>query len=374
MPADQQKQDFNLGASLGFGAVVGVLLSAIVGMLQLSKSKHTESQIPAAKREKLAGAPAPKAAPPPEIQPAAPISTDTLEQTTRWSTGTKYFVTGLLLLGLLGILYISSSSLSTIIFAGLLTFIVHPVIKFFQRKFKMRRGGATLITYILVLALILVIPFLIIPGIVDAVQFVVNIDYLTLLENLSEWLTLQAQKIAAIPVAGTSLSSSLEELAQILMNIAQQNPEPAETIDISFTDIGGRISQTVSFLVGVFGPLISIGTTVVFTLLISLHMSLSVDMLRSGIKKLIPPAYEKEIVGLLRRVILIWQAFLRGQISLMVIMGVLVWVGNAILGTPQALLLGVLAGILEVIPSLGPILATIPAVILALFFGSQPPF
>ncbi|MFN2152109.1 MAG: AI-2E family transporter, partial [Anaerolineales bacterium] len=44
--------------------------------------------------------------------------------------------------------------------------------------------------------------------------------------------------------------------------------------------------------------------------------------------------------------------------------------GNVLLGTPQALFLGVIAGILEVIPSLGPILATIPAVILALIFGS----
>ena len=56
--------------------------------------------------------------------------------------------------------------------------------------------------------------------------------------------------------------------------------------------------------------------------------------------------------------------------SLMVVVGVIVWIGNLILGTPQALFLGVLAGLLEVIPSLGPILATIPAVILALIFGS----
>lgn len=54
----------------------------------------------------------------------------------------------------------------------------------------------------------------------------------------------------------------------------------------------------------------------------------------------------------------------------MVVVGVIVWIGNLILGTPQALFLGVLAGLLEVIPSLGPILATIPAVILALMFGS----
>jgi predicted PurR-regulated permease PerM len=72
----------------------------------------------------------------------------------------------------------------------------------------------------------------------------------------------------------------------------------------------------------------------------------------------------------MRKIILIWNSFLRGQLSLMVVVGVIVWIGNALLGTPQALFLGVLAGLLEVIPSLGPVLATIPAVILALLFGS----
>ena len=53
------------------------------------------------------------------------------------------------------------------------------------------------------------------------------------------------------------------------------------------------------------------------------------------------------------------------------VIGIIVWLGNLVLGTPQALLLGILAGLLEVIPNLGPFLATIPAVLLALLFGSS---
>jgi predicted PurR-regulated permease PerM len=176
--------------------------------------------------------------------------------------------------------------------------------------------------------------------------------------------------VAAIPVVGSSLSSGLEELAGMLNGIATQNPQSSSEIDISIQDIGGRITQTLGFLSNIFGPLISIFTTVAFTLLISLHMSLSIDLLREGTKKLIPPAYRPEITALVRQIILIWNSFLRGQMSLMVVVGVIVWIGNLFLGTPQALLLGVIAGLLEVIPSLGPILATIPAVILALIFGS----
>jgi len=67
----------------------------------------------------------------------------------------------------------------------------------------------------------------------------------------------------------------------------------------------------------------------------------------------------------------VWSSFLNGQFLLMVVMGVLVWLMNWLLGTPAAMLLGLIAGLLEVIPSLGPVVATIPAAVLALAFGSQ---
>ena len=380
MENENQDSGWNIGLGLGLGALVGILASAIIGMLRLSKPKgptkspsQTAVLVPPKTDIVLPDTQGMQNPTPGGTTITQPL-TLTRPASTRWSRGTKYFVAALLLLALVGILYISSQSISTIIFAGLLTFIVHPVIKFFQRRLRMKRGGATLLTYLLVLALIVMIPFLVIPSIVQAVQFISNIDYANLLQNTSNWIELQAQSIAAIPVIGQSLSSSLQELARIVSDIASQNPQSSTSIDVSFQNIGGRIAQTLQFLVSFFGPLISIGATVVFTLLISLHMSLSIDMIREGTRKLIPPAYEEEITALIRQIIIIWQSFLRGQISLMVIMGILVWLGNAILGTPQALFLGIAAGLLEIIPSLGPILATIPAVILALVFGSQTSF
>ncbi len=378
MANDREELTFNWGLSLGLGAVVGILVSAIVGMLRLSKPKAGAPETAvdfAPKVPEIAEAHAQA-----EIVATNPKANSEFSsqgtnkpqiQSTSWSTGTKYFVSALLFLGFLGILYISSSSLSTIIFAALLTFIVHPFIKFFQRRFKMRRGGATLVTYLLVLALLILIPFLIVPNIIEAVQFIAAIDFVELAQNLGSWLELQAQTVATIPVVGSSLSSNLEELARILESIGSNTSQSTSGIDVSFQNIGGRISQTLDFLVSVFGPLISLATTVVFTLLISLHMSLSIDLIKHGTKKLIPPAYETEISALIRQVILIWQSFLRGQMSLMVVVGVIVYLGNLILGTPQALILGILAGLLEVIPSLGPIIATVPAVILALLFGSS---
>ena len=55
----------------------------------------------------------------------------------------------------------------------------------------------------------------------------------------------------------------------------------------------------------------------------------------------------------------------------MIIIGIVVWLGLTILGVPGAYALGIIAGILEIIPNLGPLLAAIPAVIVALLQGSE---
>lgn len=60
----------------------------------------------------------------------------------------------------------------------------------------------------------------------------------------------------------------------------------------------------------------------------------------------------------------------RGQLALMVIVGVANYVGLVLLGIPYALPLAILAGLLEIVPFIGPIIAAIPAVIIG--FGISP--
>ena len=57
--------------------------------------------------------------------------------------------------------------------------------------------------------------------------------------------------------------------------------------------------------------------------------------------------------------------WLQGQIVLGLIVGILVYLGLSILGVPYALFLAILAGILELIPIAGPLIALVPAAALA---------
>jgi predicted PurR-regulated permease PerM len=59
-------------------------------------------------------------------------------------------------------------------------------------------------------------------------------------------------------------------------------------------------------------------------------------------------------------------AWFRGQLFLSFIIGFFTWVGLTVIGIPQALPLAIIAGILEIIPTVGPILSAIPAIVVAL--------
>lgn len=58
--------------------------------------------------------------------------------------------------------------------------------------------------------------------------------------------------------------------------------------------------------------------------------------------------------------------WLRGQVVLSFFIGIMSWVGLMLIGMPFALPLALIAGFLEIVPTLGPILSAIPAVIVAL--------
>lgn len=288
---------------------------------------------------------------------------------TRWSLATKYLVGVGIFLSLLFLVYISRGSLSLVIFAALIAFVVRPAIGFLTRRFKIKRGMATLTIYILVLVLLVILPLLLIPPIVNGINFVLNLDYQAAAQNLSAWFETASAQVHGVPVVGQVFGPVLDSFALALENLTTTGmPEPVAQVTVN--NLADQLAKTLGLLVGVLGPLVSGALSFVFMLLISLHMSLSVEAIQETYPRLIPKVYREEISGLIERIIGVWSAFLRGQLTLMLVMGVLVFLLNWLLGTPYPLFLGFLAGLLEIIPSLGPFLATIPAILLALMSGS----
>jgi predicted PurR-regulated permease PerM len=116
----------------------------------------------------------------------------------------------------------------------------------------------------------------------------------------------------------------------------------------------------------------SIGVLWFLVILVSVHLFLSHwPKMRDWLLGLTPAPYQEEAHELYRRIRRVWMAYLRGQIVLMLIVGVVFTIAWWIIGIPGALALGVIAGFFTLVPDVGPFLAAALAVGVALLEGSS---
>jgi len=277
----------------------------------------------------------------------------------------------MLFLAALFILYIGRSAIPMVIVAALIALFIDPVIKFMIRRFKIKPGLAIGITYLFVTATLILIPLLVMPSIVDAAQLVTEIDLQEVSDRLIEVVQSISVLINSNPVLAAPLGPSVESILTMLENFGSTAQADVQLPPFSITDITSQVGRALGLVVSFLGPTVSALMSIVFTLLMSLQMTLVGDKIHTWYADLIPPGYGPELARLLKNIRQIWTGFLRGQMTLMLVVGLLAWLGATLLGLPQALFLGIIAGVLELIPNVGPILATIPAVVLALLFGSS---
>lgn len=111
----------------------------------------------------------------------------------------------------------------------------------------------------------------------------------------------------------------------------------------------------------IFGGLVSF----VLIVVLSFYFAVEERGLDDFIKLVTPPRHHAYILDLWKRAQVKIGRWLQGQILLSFIVGFFVYIGLLLLGVPYALLLALVAFILELIPVFGSILAAIPAVMLA---------
>lgn len=125
----------------------------------------------------------------------------------------------------------------------------------------------------------------------------------------------------------------------------------------------GSISLSlVRTTISIFGNLI-----VVFTLVfISFYLLLERENLDEYLSKLFGDGKDRKIARLVKLIEKRLGNWFRAQISLMVIVGVMTYIGLRLLGIDFALPLALLAGFLEIVPNIGPIISAVPAILAGL--------
>lgn len=174
--------------------------------------------------------------------------------------------------------------------------------------------------------------------------------------------------IMGVAVAG--VIPPLVEQTRKLVNLLPQAISQVEFFNTNqqvltaqlFNKLGGLPENLLKITFGLFGNLVAVLTTLVITFYLLLERK-NLDKYLALLLGKDRPAKASQVINSLERRLGGW---VRGEIVLMVAVGVFTYVGLVILGVDIALPLAILAGVLEMVPNIGPIISAVPAVLIAL--------
>ena len=282
----------------------------------------------------------------------------------KWGNEAKLLVIGIAFLSLIILIYAIRDVLAVVALAGLVAFLVAPMIRLGERHMHIPRSISLLLTYLLVLVGTVTFGALLVSSIVESVR---ELDPLGLLDNVRVWLLTESGADGQIVVFGLTVDiSAFTDSLQTSVNTAegQRTVIDAEQV-LRYLGAGFSGVRTV---VGVVTALLTSG---VVTALVAMYLNADSERLHRAAVAALPPGYERDGLMMMAKQKRVWRGYLYGQLINSLITGAFIFVVLGLVGLPGAFLMGAIMVVLNMIPTFGPILAAIPGVLAALLSGSE---
>jgi predicted PurR-regulated permease PerM len=227
-----------------------------------------------------------------------------------------------LLIGLVFLYYIRDLILEVFV-AILVMTLLSPIVNFLV-KFKIPRTLAVIITYLVLIgALVYLVANLSVPLIEQTTNFVNGLP--KYLESL-----------------GLTTFTGDKALQDFL------------------SQIGILPASLARFALSLFSNLVEVITVLIF----ALYMLITREDLDKQVAYFFEDSRKEKIISVLRKLESVLGRWIRGQLILMFVVGAFTYIGLKLLGVPYTLPLAILAGLLEIVPYVGPVIAAIPVVII----------
>jgi len=239
----------------------------------------------------------------------------------------------------LSFLYIVRDVVGLVFVSVILAAAFDPFVDFFEKK-KIPRALSILVIYLVVIAIISLVIVLLIPPVSEQIG--------QLARNLPDY-----YERVAIGINNWQGNEDIPTLPQALSGLSN--------------NLAKATSGVFTTLTGIFGGLISFISVLVMTF----YLAVQKNGLKYFIKFLTPAEHHNYVLGLADRIQYKIGTWLRGQMILCLVIGLAAYLGLTILGVKYALLLGIIAGLTEIIPYVGPFIGAIPGVFIA-FSDSLP--
>ncbi|PIR73419.1 MAG: hypothetical protein COU40_02705 [Candidatus Moranbacteria bacterium CG10_big_fil_rev_8_21_14_0_10_35_21] len=233
-------------------------------------------------------------------------------------------------------LYLIKDILALLFIAVLIVAVIDPAVDWMQRKRIPRTAGVLIMFFLIALVLGLSVAFLI-PPLVDQFK-----DFGANFSNYFQRIEASFYGVLSY-FESQNINIDIQQLADNFSGL-----------------IAGFPNKVFSGTIGVFSGFVSI--LIVFAL--AFYMSVVENSIRKFIVLITPAKHHEYAVSLTERIKAKIGKWMQGQMLLMLVVFLLDLIGLYIIGVPYALALAIFAGIMEIIPYVGPIISAIPAVIL----------
>lgn len=254
----------------------------------------------------------------------------------------------------------ASSALTPFLIGIVLAYLFLPFVNRLERR--MPRWAAIVIVYVVVLSLVITFFAFLVPPLID--QLGQLIRALPDIPTIQSWINLLVEEyqtlLANLPIG------MRDEVQNTLSGIVTQAANTLRTNFVSYLQGVGTfllesvlsVVNTVSFLLGFF--------LVPFWLF---YVLMDQRAGQERLNQLLPPWFRADFWTVIKIVDYDFSGYLRGQLLLGLVVGSAAGAGLTILNLlgmeiPYVLLLAVIAGVTELVPIIGPILGSIPAIIL----------
>lgn len=243
------------------------------------------------------------------------------------------------------------SLLVPFIWAFGISYLLNPLMMYFERKFKMKRWQSLAITFIIFIGILSFTLGIIIPKLIDSLkQIVLEVPEYT--RKTKDFIDKQSGNIELYQ--NSKIASYIENnLTQLLEKMANQMESWVNVI----------ITKVINFTSGFFKFVIGI--------LLSIYMLKDKEKIIRGIKRLIYASIGNDkgesLLSYCKEADKVFSSYIIGKTIDSAIMGILCFIVLEIMRVPYAILISIIFGVTNMIPYFGPFIGTIAGAIIVVF-------
>jgi predicted PurR-regulated permease PerM len=273
----------------------------------------------------------------------------------KWNSTFKMII-GLTVAGLLmAMLIYFRSIIGPLLLAFILVYLLHPVSAFLNTHSKLSWRGSTNVIYLILIIILIILST--VSGLVAVSQ----------IQSL----------IKVIEQFVNNLPNMIDNISRTIFVVGPYKIDLSQFTDLG--QLGDQVINTLQLLIGRAGTVVGTLATAtastigrgLFVLVISYFVLVDLGKVPNPLDFVNIPGYSYDIQKMSRAIGRIWNAFLRGQLTIVVMVMITYSILFSILGVRYAFALAILAGLARFVPYIGPLITYIVIGLVTLFQGGN---